>query len=209
MIYFSRQPYRIRVRWKPRGECLCAANTSGTNSSSSKAKHTYLRPQRPFYEVNGVPIYLNNNPNNQPRQDHYCFTNKDARDLNSHNSSNFVSRDRILRNGSTRVSATYSCSKRKLKLNTSSADKHLSEEQVDLFPLNNHVDFENETKGVILSKSHDSLLNIDTQCTTAQINVKNDPHSTPSVYSSCHSANDNKGQIDNKVEGSDYNSVVE
>ena len=218
MIYFCRQPYRFRVRWKPHGQCLCAAHTSGTNSSSTRAKHVYIRPQRPVYDVNGVPIYFNNNPNNQPRQDHYCSTNPDARDLNRpNNSSNFESRDRILRNGSTRVNAVYNYSKRKLKLNFSSADKNLFEEQVlDFFPLKTNDGLEKETKGVILSKSHhDLFLNSNTQCTTAQIHMKKDLHSTPSAYSSCHSANENEGQdltiMDNKVETSDcdYSSVLE
>jgi hypothetical protein len=72
-----------------------------------------------MYEINGVPIYLNNNP----RRNHLCLTKSDARELNGQDSSTRT-RERF-RNGA-------SSSKKKLRNYT--LDKLLSEEH-DLFPL--------------------------------------------------------------------------
>ena len=50
LLSFSREPYKLRVRWKPRTECLCAA--SGSSRMNSSSSGVAGRPcQRALHEI--------------------------------------------------------------------------------------------------------------------------------------------------------------
>jgi len=159
LFCLSRQSCKFRVRWKPRAECLCAPNTSATNSSSSRShpNYNYARPQRPMYELNGVPVYLNNtghNSTNGAPRSLLCLTNKDARRLNGY-TSNAVPCNRDNGGSKRKLDSSKACNKHRTWRN-SCGGLNVTEE-LALFPLTNTNVFEDHSKTLMLPPIPDSL----------------------------------------------------